>query len=154
MFKATFQEMCTRLKITLWTLSRGNHKGNSAERYHQFLDKTQAIARNDRGTHKVFIRNAKTSQYAWSSAPIDGTDVPRRIAAIGREFRFPLDTELLETPRLNNDMNTQLSNYLRDVSHKSKFAQGVVQILVEERRAAHQERNNRNSSKSAATSLR
>ena len=146
-FKGIFKEMIELLKITLWTLSRGNHKGNSAERYHRFLNKTQAITGNDRGTHGNFIQNAKTSQYAWNSAPIDGTDVPRSVAAIGRQFRFPLDTEFLQPPQLEDGEQSRLHQYLRDVSNESKFAEGVLQILVEERRAAHNERNNQRYSK-------
>jgi hypothetical protein len=56
------------------------------ERYHRFLNKTQTIAGQDRGTHQVFTKNAKTSQYAWNSALIDGTDIIRSMAAVGREF--------------------------------------------------------------------
>ena len=57
-----------------------------------------------RGTHQVFTENA-TSQYAWNSAPIDSTDIIRSVAAVGREFRFPLDVELLDIPTLLNDNN-------------------------------------------------
>ena len=111
-FRGVFEEVCTILKITMWPLARGNHKGLSVERYHRFLNKTQAIAGQDRGTHEVFQQNAKTSQYAWNSAPIDDTDVMRSVAAIGREFRFPLDIEFLGTPTLNDDSNSGLYNYL------------------------------------------
>ena len=53
------------------------------EHYHIFLNKTDAISGNDRGTHLVSIQNAKISQDAWNSAPIDGTDIPRSTTAIG-----------------------------------------------------------------------
>ena len=33
-FKGLFQDMCSALKLTLWPLARGNHKGNSVEKYH------------------------------------------------------------------------------------------------------------------------
>ena len=146
-FKGEFAEMCKILKLTLWTLSRGNHKGNGAERYHRFLNKTQAIVGNDRGTHSTFVQNAKTSQYAWNSAPIDGTDVTRSMAALGREFRFPLDIEMLPKPPMNDSNQSQLQAYLRDVAHEGNFATAVVQILVEERRLAHNQRNNAKASK-------
>ena len=58
-FKGVFILMCTKLGITYWCLSRGNHRGNSVERYHRFLNKTQAIAGNDRVTHDVYLQNAK-----------------------------------------------------------------------------------------------
>ena len=141
-FKGVFQEMCKHLKLTYWALSKGNHKGMSVERYHRFLNKTQAITGNDRGTHLTYLQNAKTSQYAWNSAPIDNTDIPRSLAAIGRELRFPLDVELCPTPPLNDEHNTALMQYLRDVSNDSKFSIAVLQILIEERRTAHRDRHN------------
>ena len=73
------------------------------------------------------------SQYAWNSAPIDDTDIPRCVAAIGREFRFPLYVELLEQPSLNEDNNSALFHYLRNVSCNSKFAVPVLHTLLEER---------------------
>ena len=142
-FKGHFTLMCEALKIQYWILSRGNHKGNSCERYHRFLNKTQTIHGNDRGTHNVFLQNAKTSQFAWNSAPIDNTDVVRSLAAVGREFRFPLDVELSVIPPINDASNSALTNYLRDVSIEAKFATSVVQVLIEERRLAHQERVNK-----------
>ena len=108
------------------------------------MNKTQAIAGSDRGTHAVYIQNAKTSQYAWNSAPIDNTDICRSVAAIGRMFRFPLDVELSPTPLLNNERNSTLFNYLRDVSTDSTFSLSILQVFIEERRAAHRERHNIN----------
>ena len=142
-FKSVFQEMCSILKITCWPLARGNHKGLGVEKYHRFLNKTQAIVGNDRGTHETFVQNAKTSQYAWNSAPIDDTDVTRSMAAVGRDFRFPIDVELSPTPTLNDSTNSALFDYLRNVSNDSKFAQSIVAILVEERRKRHRDRHNK-----------
>ena len=130
-FKGVFESMCKILDITLWTLARGNHKGNSVERFHRFLNKTQTIAGASVGTHCIFRRNAKLSAYAWNSAPIDDTDIVRSIPAIGREFRFPLDTKLCDKPTINIG-NSGLYEYLREVSTDSQFATGVLQILIEE----------------------
>ena len=148
-FKNVFLEMCKKLNIHCWVLSRGNHKGNSVEHYHRFINKTQAIAGNDRGTHSIFANNAKTSQYAWNSSPIDGTDITRSMAAIGRDFRFPLDVNLTPTPTLNSSSNASLFQYLRDVSLESKFAVSILQILIKERREYHQNRHNTKVSKCA-----
>ena len=97
-FKNMFMDMCKKLCLTYWVLSRGSHKGNYVNHYHRFLNKTQAIAGNDQGTHDVYIQNAKTSQYAWNSAPIDGTDVIRSMTAIKWIFRFPLDVDISPPP--------------------------------------------------------
>ena len=142
-FLGAFEAMCKILRITFWPLARGNHKGLGVEKFHRFLNKTQAIAGQDRDNHEVFLQNTKTSQYAWNSAPIDDTDVMRSVAALGREFRFPMDTELIETPVLNSKDNSALFKYLRDVSTNSTFSTAVLQILVEERRTAHRERWNK-----------
>ena len=100
--------MCKFFQIIFWPLSYGNNKGISVEKYHRFLNKTQATTRQYRGSHDVFVQNAKTSQNAWKSAQIDDTYVMRRVAAVGREFRFTLDTELLPTPTLNPDKKTSV----------------------------------------------
>ena len=136
--------MCIKLDLTYWYLSQGNYRGNSVERYHRFLNKTQAIAGNDRGTHAVYIQNSKTSQYAWNCALIDNTDICRSMASIGRTFRFPLDVELSPTTLLNNECNSTLFNYLWGVSIDSTFSLSILQVLIEERRAAHRERHNTN----------
>ena len=142
-FLNDFKTMCDVLKITFWPLSRGNHKGNSVERYHRFLNKTQTIVGQDRGTHHTFLQNMKTSQYAWNSAPIDDTDIPRSLAAVGRHFAFPMDIDLHQLPSLNCDNNSALFKYLRDVSNDSTFAISILQVLIEERRSAHRLRWNK-----------
>ena len=142
-FKGAFISMCTKLKINHWCLTCGNHRVNSVERCHRYLNKTQAIAGNDRCTNTVIIQNSKTSQYAWNSAPIDNTDITRSMAAVGREFRFPLDVDLSPTPTLNNCNNSGLFQYLRNVGSDAVFASSVLSTLIEERRATHQARHNR-----------
>ena len=63
-FQSTFEAICKLLKLIFWLLSRGDHKGNSVERHYIFLNKTQTISGQDRGTHEMFHQNIKTSQYA------------------------------------------------------------------------------------------
>ena len=133
-FKGAFIDTCKALNIHYWCLSRGNHKGNSMKRYHRFLNKPQTIASNDRGTHSVYIKNANTSQYLWNSAHIEDTNVTRCMTAIGRDFRFHLDVNLMPTSTLNNTDNANLFQYLRDMSTESAFALLIMQIIVEERR--------------------
>ena len=62
------------------------------------------------------------------------------MAAVGRDFKFPMDIELSAMPTINDNTNSALFKYLRDVS----FATSVVQILVEERRDTHRIRWNKN----------
>ena len=83
-FRSTFEVMCKLLKLIFWSLSYRNYKRNSVEHYYRFFNKTQTISGQDRGTHEVFHQNIKTSQYAWNSAPIDDTDIPRCVVAVER----------------------------------------------------------------------
>ena len=144
-FRGVFEEMCTILKIHFWPLARGNHKGLIVERYHRFFNKIQTIIGEERGTHISFLQTCKTAQYAWNSAPIDGTDVTRSMVALGRDFLFPLDVEFSALPtELNDESNTALFQYLRDVSNDSAFAREVVKLLIEERRDHHRQLHNKN----------
>ena len=86
-FLHLFKEMCLLLGFIFWPLARGNHKGSSVEKNHRFINKTQSIVGTELGTHHSFVENSKTSQYAWNSAPIDDTDIPRSLAAVGRYFK-------------------------------------------------------------------
>ena len=108
--KCNSQKIHEALKITDWWISRENHKGNLVKKFYQFLNKTQKITGGDWRTHSGFIQNANTSHYSWNSAPIDDTDVMRRVSAVGREFRFTLDTEMLPKPTLNPNNNQSYKN--------------------------------------------
>ena len=85
----------------------------------------------------MFIRHIKTSQYAWNSTHIDDAGFMRSVTALGREFQYPLDMELLKSQTLNPINNKALFKYLLDVSMKSTFATEVLQMMVGERRTAH-----------------
>ena len=61
----------------------------------------------------------------------------RIVAAVGIEYRFTLDTELLLTPNLNIDNNQLLFKYLRDMSTDHQFVISILKIIIEERRTAH-----------------
>ena len=132
-FKGTFQTICKALEITYWCISRVNHKGKNVENFHRFWNKTQTITGSDRGTHAGFIQNEKTSQYAWTSAPIDDTDISQRLAEIGRYFLLPLDVDICDFPSTNTFDNSAIFQYLRGVSTDSQFSASVLQVLVKER---------------------
>ena len=126
-FKGMVITMCTNLGFAYWCLSRGN-RGNSVESYHRFLNKTQAIAGNDRGTHEVYFQNAKTSQYAWNGVHIDNTDITRSMAVVGCDFRFPLAVSLSPAPILNTESNISLFDIISDMSTDSTFSLSILQV--------------------------
>jgi len=74
---------------------------------------------------------------------IGDTDISRSMAAVGRDFKFPMDVKLSAMPTISGNTNSALFKYLRDVSNDSKFATSIVQILMEERRDAHRLRWNK-----------
>ena len=126
-FRGAFQTMCKALKITYWCISRGNHKGNSVENFHWFLNKNQTISDCDWEKHYYgFVQNEKTSQYAWKSAPIGDIYISWSLAAIGREFRFLLDVDICHSQSMNTSDNSALFQYLRDFSTDSQFATSVL----------------------------
>lgn len=141
-FKSVFKDMCNKLNLMYWPVSRHNHKGVTVEKYHRYLNKCQTIVGQDSGTHMYILQNYKLTQYGWKSAPIDNTDVPRSLPATGREFGFVLDVDLGPLLNMNDETNKELYNYLRNVSIHSKFAEEVIKILEEDRRTAHWERHN------------
>ena len=56
-FKSIIKDIYPALGIIYWPLSCGNHKVMSVEKYHRFLNKTQAISVQDRGTHDFYLLN-------------------------------------------------------------------------------------------------
>ena len=148
-FKGVLILMYKHLKINYYCLSRGSHRGISVDRYHWFLNRSQKNSGNDRGTLTIIYQNAKQSQYAWNSAPINATDIPRSLAAIGREFRFPLDVEISPTSQINAKDDGALFQYLRKVSNDSVFSLSVLKILIEERSTSHRDRHNKGKTKCA-----
>ena len=59
-FRGAFEAIFSCLQITFFYLARGNHKVNCVEKCHRFLNKTQFIAVQYRGSHDVFIQNGKS----------------------------------------------------------------------------------------------
>jgi hypothetical protein len=83
-----------------------------------------------------------TAGYAWNSAPIDGTDILRSVAAVGRSFLFPIDISLSLPPLLCSNNAANVAQYLTFVSEHTSFSQTILRFLVEDRRLAHAERAN------------
>jgi hypothetical protein len=141
-FKGLFRSVCDILNIDIHTAARGNHQAVGVEHFHRFLNKAVTIAANDRGTNTVFVEAAHTAAYAWNSSPIDGTDIIRSVPAVGRPFRFPFDLSLSPTPTPTSDQAVDVHAFLRLAGPTAQFAEQVLRLLTEERRATHRERAN------------
>jgi hypothetical protein len=145
-FKGLFQTVCSILHIDIDVAARGNHKAVGVEHFHQFLNKAVAIAANDRGTNTVCVEAAHTAAYAWNSSPIDGTDIIRSVPTVGRPFRFPFNLSLSPTPTPTLQQATDVHAFLRLAGPTTQFAEQVLRLLTEERRAVHRERANQSRS--------
>ena len=86
--------MCKALDLNYDILAKRNHKGLSVEMFYRFLNKTTAIAMEDRYSNDVFVSGGIAAGCACNSLFIDGTDILRSAVAIGHEFRFPIDINL------------------------------------------------------------
>jgi hypothetical protein len=141
-FLSVFESMCSILGIKFHAAARGNHKAVSVERFFRFLNKLLTIHSNDRATNQVFIETSECAAYAWNSSAIDGTDIIRSVAAVGREFKFPLDINLGSTPIPVDSDVFAVHSFLRLAQTNSQFAIETLRILTEERRTYHRERAN------------
>jgi len=147
-FKEQFKSMCTVLGIACSDAARGNHQAVSVEHFFRFLNKAMTVAIQTRGTNLVSVEAAHLAGYAWNASPIDGTDIIRSVAAVGRPFRFPVDTQLSAidsaaiTPVSSCNDLSSLHEYLRLGQSQSQFAVQILQLLTEERRITQSERVN------------
>ena len=98
-FKGVFMELFGLLGIPVEAVAPENHKAIRCERFHRYLNKVQTINTADKQSFHQWHQGVMFALYAWNAGPIDGTDIPRSVAAIGREFPFPIDLTNGATPR-------------------------------------------------------
>ena len=143
-FRGTFESMCEKLGLNFHALSKRNHKGLSVERFFRTLNKAVMIACQDRAAppSHLFSVVAQTTAYAWNASAIDGTDIIRSVAAVGRVFQFPFDITLSDPPEPVSGDLARIHDYLRLGQAQSVFATEILAYLTEDRRAYHRERVN------------
>ena len=113
--------------MNLWYLVvKRNHKAVGVERYHKFLNHSQRIATEERGTSEYFVEIGMATAYAWNASPIDGTDIARSVPAIGRELRFPLDISLADIPTPIDNPGESVAAYLRYLQRDVPFSQNTL----------------------------
>jgi hypothetical protein len=136
--------MCETLGLRFHPLAKRNHKGLSVERFFRTLNKAVTIACENRAAppSHMFPAVAQTTAYAWNASAIDGTDIIRSVAAVGRVFQFPFDISLSDPPEPVLGDLEHLHDYLRLGQANSNFATEILAYLTEDRRAHHQARAN------------
>ena len=141
-FCSLFRDMCRLLNIKCHVVAKRNHKAVGVERYHRFLNHSQRICSEERGTPASFVECGLTTAYAWNASPIDGTDIVRSVPAIGRVLRFPLDIHESELPQPITDVTRSVTEYVRYLGRDVNYARELLSWLVADRREAHRERTN------------
>ena len=90
-FAGVLSTVLETLKIPREVASPENHCRIRNERFHRVLNKVETINTADFGNFFLWMQGVIFATYTWNSTPADGTDIPRSVAAIGREFPFPID---------------------------------------------------------------
>ena len=125
-FKEAFIAMCEALNLSHDVIVKHNHKGLSIEHFQRFLNKSIAIAAEERGTNDTFVLAGVATGYALNISPIDGTDILRSISAIGRELYFPLDISLNALPKLIQNNGQAVLDYLILTDSSRHFSNSIL----------------------------
>jgi hypothetical protein len=79
--------------------------------------------------------------YGWNAGPIDGTNIPRSVGAIGRDFPFPLDTQTRPT-FVNGFEGANAADHHDAIHPLIANQRELLRILNEERRQRHRDLKN------------
>lgn len=143
-FAGSLTATCASMGLPFYTVSRGNHKAILCERFHRYLNKVQRIHATNCETFQDFAIGTIFAVYAWNAAPVDGTNITRGYAAIGRDFPFPIDIE--REPIVEREAQNQGEQVLTHINaafpmfHKQ---QELLKIINDERREYHRDLKNK-----------
>ena len=135
-FKDVFLQVFRALQVPVLPVSPENHKAIRNERFHRYLNKVQKINSADTGTLEQWKQGVLFAIYSWNAGPIDGTDIPRSVAAIGREFPFPIDLAD-PVPRHGATEGQAAIDHLDALSPLLYNQRQLLAELNKERRARH-----------------
>ena len=143
-FAGLVQRMCGTLGIPFHAVTRENHRAILCERFHRFLNKVQRIHLRQCCSMDEWIKGTLFAVYAWNSAPVDGTNIVRSVAAIARDFPFPIDTEQdqIATPAHSNT-GQQILDHVSATFPMLASQRTILRLLIEDRREHHRELKNR-----------
>ena len=139
-FKDILVSTCDLLQVKHHTVTRGNHKAILCERFHRYLNKVERIHAADCETLSQWYKGHALAAYAWNAAPIDGINVTRSFAAIGREFPFMLDVNLesVTTPT-GNEWSEWTLEHIDAMFPLLLKQRELLHLLTEDRRRFHRE---------------
>ncbi len=141
-FAGVFKELFARLLIPVQAVGKGNHKAVRNEMFHRYLNKVEKINTANTGTQQQWLQGVFFALYGWNAGPVDGTDIPRSVVAIGREFPFPIDLALGHSERHGGSQGQQAADHFEAASPLLYRQRTLFDILVRERRERHRELRN------------
>jgi hypothetical protein len=124
------------LKINCHVLLGSNHNPMLVEHLNRYLNKGLYIMCNERDSVWVALKAILLLLYAWNSCPVPGADIARNLAAVGREFAFPIDFLSGKHCELTSSASTVVS-YLKDLAAQLSACCLVAELLVEEQHTYH-----------------
>jgi hypothetical protein len=136
LFAGVFKQLFQLLRIPVDAVSPENHKAIRNERFHRYLNKVQRINTADVDSLFRWKQGVLFSLYAWNAAPIDGTDLPRSLVAVGRNFPFPIDLTNA-TPRDGASEGEPALDHFESASPLLFQQRQLLIILNAERRQRH-----------------
>jgi hypothetical protein len=137
------QKVCDTLGVQYHTVAKENHKAILTERFHRYLNKVQRIHAADCRTIDDWIVGTSLAVYGWNSAPVDGTDIVRSFAAMGREYPFPIDAKLEMRAETNNaNEGEMVVAHIHGTFPLLQQQRAVLKILVGESRSYHRDLRN------------
>ena len=90
-FFAVLCKIVDLLQLNCHVLSSQNHDGMLIEKINRYLNKGLHIICNEQGLVWVALEAILLLLYAWDSAQITGTDLPRSLVAVECKFSLPID---------------------------------------------------------------
>jgi hypothetical protein len=142
LFAGVFRAMCEALLIPCEAVARENHKANTCEQFRRLLNKVQRINTSDTGTQFRWKQAVAFASYAWNAAPIDGTDLPRCVVAVGKDFPFPIDVNTATARTLGPSASQQAVEIFDARFPLSQKQRELLDLLNKDRRQQHRDLKN------------
>jgi hypothetical protein len=118
-----------------------NHKAVRNERFHRYLNRVQQINTAETGSFFQWKQGVTFALYGWNVGPMDGTDIPRSVGAIGQTFPFPLDMQTRPT-FVNGFEGANAAGYHDAVHPLIAHQWELLLILNKEQRQRHRDLKN------------
>ena len=137
-FFGVFRQVVDLLNLNCHVISGENHDAMLCERLNRYLVKSLKVMTNERQSVRIAAEAILLALYAWNSAPIPGTDLPRSLIVLGRVFQFPIDFSTSKHLELTSTPATVVT-YAKDQATLLAASRAIASVLLEEHRSWHRE---------------